>query len=130
MTASPPTVSRPARVAAAKASVASAVPLQLGLLSLILSVILAVWTFSTTATQPPFAELGTWPLSVAGYVLTPVLTIGALTWDRVAQRRGLRDRNFALRPAYATGLRYIVGFSFLPAVWHIANIANLFAGGF
>jgi hypothetical protein len=109
---------------------ASPVPLLVGGLSLALSVALLVWTMLTSSLIPVFGETrflaaaaDTWPLSVAGYLLAPIVVVLALGWDRVLQRRGLQDRNFALKPRYGLYLRILTGAGFIISLWHIFNIA-------
>jgi hypothetical protein len=139
MTASPApsgTV-RPSRRPGGRSSdLASRKPLVMGVMALCLSVVLAIWTATTAEAQPilgglelPLAETSTWVLSVGGYFLTPVATIAAVIWDQIAQRRGLRNRNFGLRPIYSTALRHIAIAGFGIAIWHVLNIANALAGG-
>jgi len=115
--------------------VASRLPLILGSMSLLLSLVLAVWTLTSVSLSPlfpgvtlPLANPSTVPLSIAGYVLTPITTIAAMAWDRVGQRRGLRNRNFVLRPRYSFILRIEVWVGFALGIWHILNIANAMAG--
>lgn len=114
---------------------ASPFPLMLGIVAFIASVGLSIWTVSTAVAQPvifglllPLASDSTWPLSVAGYLLTPLTVSAALGWDRISQQRGLRDRNFALKPRYQRVLRWCAGLSFILAVWHVLNIAAWAAG--
>jgi multidrug transporter EmrE-like cation transporter len=123
----------PARSVQASASV---IPLSLGLLSIVVSVALAIWTATTAASIPVFGELrlpaaspATWPLSLGGYVLTPITVIVALGWDRAAQRAGLRDRNFILKPQYSRALRWMTGLAFVISLWHILNLAVAIASG-
>ncbi|WP_284301800.1 hypothetical protein [Homoserinibacter gongjuensis] len=100
-----------------------------------LSLVLAVWTATTASAQPfvgglslPFADISTLGLSVGGYVLTPVVVFGALVWDRLAQRLGLRDRNFGLKPQYTVTLQWLAGAGMLLAAWHVLNIAYGLSG--
>ena len=128
----------PARPQAPRAvqSSASLIPLALGILSIVVSVGLAVWTATTASVIPvlgevkfPAASPSTWPLSLGGYVLTPITVIIALGWDRAAQRGGLRDRNFILKPTYSDTLRWLTGAAFLISLWHILNLAVALASG-
>ena len=108
----------------------------MGVLSVALSLVFAIWTAATSSLAPlflgvslPLAATSTLALSVAGYVLTPLVTMGALAWDKITQRQGLQlDRNFALRPRYSTILRWLTAASFVIAIWHVLNIANVIAG--
>jgi hypothetical protein len=117
-------------------SLASPIPLAVGAVCFLLSLVLAGWTASTAHLTPvlgeyqlPAAAANSWPLSVAGYVLAPISVILTLGWDRVAQRRGLQDRNFALRPRYSFYLRVLAIAGFVVALWHIFNIAVAIASG-
>lgn len=116
--------------------VASRIPLLFGTFAAALSMMLALVTATTVRSSPfigdvhfLFADVATLPLSVAGYFLTPFGTIAALAWDQWSQRRGLRNRNFALKPRYATALRGVAVVGFLLGIWHILNIANAISGG-
>ena len=126
---------RPSAPRSAQAS-ASFVPLALGILSIAASVGLAIWTATTASVIPvlgelrlPAAQPSTWPLSLGGYVLTPITVIIALGWDRASQRRGLRDRNFVLKPQYSDGLRWLTVAAFVISLWHILNLAVALASG-
>ncbi len=134
------------RVAPARPSVqrlvqasASFVPLVLGILSIVASVGLGIWSATTASVIPVLGELrlpaalpSTWPLSLGGYILTPITVIIALGWDRAAQRGGLRDRNFILKPLYSDALRWLTVAAFVISLWHILNLAVALAseGGF
>ncbi|MCC6375794.1 MAG: hypothetical protein IT191_02110 [Microbacteriaceae bacterium] len=107
----------------------------MGSISVSLSVILTFLMAITVTQTPifpgfsiPLASADTLPLAVSGYLLTPIVTIIALFWDQFAQQRGLRNRNFVLRPKYGTWLRVLVLVSVLLGMWHILNIANAVAG--
>ncbi|MCS0499188.1 hypothetical protein [Protaetiibacter mangrovi] len=96
---------------------------------------LALWTALTAEVQPflgnstfPFAAVSALPLSIGGYVLTPLVVFAALLWDRLAQRLGLRDRNFALRPAYSRALQWLSAGAMLVGIWHVLNIAYAASG--
>ena len=115
--------------------VASIWPLVMGLIALGAGLALAVWTASTATPQPfvgdatlPFAAVSTLPLSVGGYVLTPLVVFAALIWDRLAQRLGLRDRNFALKPKYTRLLQVAAVVAMVPGIWHVLNIAYGLSG--
>ena len=69
-----------------------------------------------------------WLLSFSGYLLTPMLVTVALGWDRIAQRRGARDRNFILKPQFGSWLRALVIVGFVLSLWHILNLARIVAG--
>jgi hypothetical protein len=107
----------------------------MGLMAISLSLVLAIWTATTASAQPfvgglsfPFADISTLGLSVGGYVLTPAVVFGALVWDRLAQRLGLRDRNFGLKPQYTVTLQWLAGAGMLLAAWHVLNIAYGLSG--
>lgn len=116
-------------------AVASKWPLAMGSTAFGLSLILAVWTATTASPQPfvgdvelAFADVATLPLSIGGYLLAPLVVFGALIWDRLSQRLGLRDRNFGLKPKYTTALQWLAAAGMLVAVWHVLNIAYGLSG--
>jgi hypothetical protein len=121
------------RPVASQYSSASPAPLITGALSVVLSAALVV--VSIAAGTPanvlglslPMVPSASWSLSFAGYVLTPMLVTIALGWDRIAQRRGVRDRNFVLRPQYGTWLRILLVAGFAVSLWHILNLAYIVA---
>ena len=61
---------------------------------------------------------------VLGYVATPVLTLLAVAWDSLLQRKGSRDPWFSVNKKLSAILRAIAVISFIPAVIHIWQIAN------
>jgi len=105
----------------------------MGALSLALSAVLVVvavavgTTASVLGLSLPMVPDTKWLLSFAGYLLTPTLVTVALGWDRIAQRRGVRDRNFVLKPQYGTWLRILVVAGFVLSLWHILNLAYIVA---
>ncbi len=116
-------------------AVASRWPVIMGATAFGLSLVLAVWTATTARMQPfvgsidlPFADVSTLPLSVGGYLLTPIVVFSALIWDRLAQRLGLRDRNFGLKPRYTVALQWLAAGGMVVAVWHVLNIAYGLSG--
>lgn len=118
------------RAPASRYPVASRWPLILGIVSVAASVVLAIITAVSSQLVPfsggirlPFADMATLPLSVGGYVLTPAFVFAALLWDRIAQRLGLRDRNFGLKPRYGQILSVLAFVGLALAVWHVSNIA-------
>jgi hypothetical protein len=130
-------VPKSTRGSARTGQVASPFPFVLGLLAVAVSVVLAVITALNVTSIPlsgdfaiPLAHSSTVALSIAGYVLTPLTVIGALAWDRVAQRKGLQsNRNFGLKPQYSLWLQVLTMAAFVFAIWHILNIASWLAGG-
>lgn len=114
--------------------VASRWPLIMGAVGLASGTALAVWT-ALTVTEQPFsgafhlwvADDSTHELSIAGYLLTPFVVIGALIWDRIGQRLGLRDRNFGIKPRYTRTLQIMAIGAMVVGAWHIYNIAYLVA---
>ncbi|WP_166869318.1 hypothetical protein [Salinibacterium sp. ZJ70] len=125
------------RVAAPRRSsqpVASHWPLVMGAAGLASGIALAAWTAATVTEQPFSGEFHLWvaddsthELSIAGYLLTPFVVIGALIWDRIGQRLGLRDRNFGLKPRYTRALQGMAMCAMVVGAWHIYNIAYLAA---
>jgi len=102
----------------------------MGISSVSLSLVLAVVTAVSSELVPfvgglrwPFADTSTLPLSIGGYILTPAIVFAALLWDRVAQRLGLNDRNFGLKPRYSLVLQILSGAGIALALWHVSNIA-------
>lgn len=111
-------------------STASAAPLSLGVLAFALSLVLAVITTTQLdyAGGVPLARPWTWPMSLAGLVLTPVTAIIAGVWDHFQQLGDARrDHGFMPRPAYQAGLRTFAFAGLAPTAWHIANLAAALA---
>ena len=111
--------------------VASPVPLLIGVVALALSIVIALVTASSGRASTvwfmtlPIIEPGQWWLSLIGYVLTPLVVIVAFGLNRIWQRDGLRDRAFTPKPGYGLALKWMVGASFLLALWHIVNLATV-----
>ncbi|MEF2976155.1 hypothetical protein [Subtercola sp. YIM 133946] len=111
--------------------VASPVPLLIGAVAVALSAVIVIVTAlngrasSVWFLTLPIIEPGLWWLSVLGYLLTPLVVIVAFGLNRIWQRDGLRDRAFTPRPGYGLALKWMVGLSFLLALWHIVNLATV-----
>ncbi len=111
--------------------VASPLPLLVGVAAVVLSAAIAVVTevngraSSVWFLTLPIIEPGQWWLSLAGYVLTPLVVIFAFGLNRIWQRDGLRDRAFSPRPGYSRALKWMIGVGFLLALWHIVNLATV-----
>ncbi|GAA1945606.1 hypothetical protein GCM10009776_04390 [Microbacterium deminutum] len=72
----------------------------------------------------PLVTADAWPLSFAGYLLTPVVVIGCYGWNAIGQRDGLRrNRNFVLRPGYSNALAWAAGAGILLGAWHVLNLS-------
>lgn len=115
--------------------VASIWPLVMGAVAFALGSVLAVQTAITASLQLfvgdlqlPFADVTTLPLSIGGYILTPLVVFAAFVWDRIGQLRGLRDRNFGLKPQYSRALQIMAAIAMVLAVWHVLNISYAVAG--
>ena len=107
-------------------------------LSLILAIIgLLNSTQTVLIAQPRFSlpldTTNLWWASLGGYLLTPIVVIGARGWDTVSQRRGLQNRNFVLKPGYSKVLQALLIIGCLLAIWQLLNVslavANLFSVG-
>ncbi len=122
------------RPVASSYSSASPAPLVMGALSVLLSAVLAVVVVvegepaDVLGLSLRVVPVGEWMLSFAGYLLTPMVVTLALGWDRIAQRHGLRDHNFVLKPQYGNWLRVLLIVGFVLALWHIFNLAVVVAG--
>ena len=134
--------SQPGRGASALRDSASAVPLIVGAsavgVSLILAIIgLANSTPTVLIDRPrfslPLESANLWWAGVVGYLLTPIVVIGARGWDTVAQRRGLQNRNFVLKPGYSKVLGALLVAGCILALWQLLNVsltvASLFSAG-
>jgi hypothetical protein len=106
--------------------------------SLILAIIgLATSTPTVLIAQPRFSlpldSTNLWWAGLVGYVLTPIAVIGARGWDTVAQRRGLQNRNFVLKPGYSRVLTVLFAVGCVLALWQLLNVslavANLMSTG-
>ncbi|MCU1479080.1 MAG: hypothetical protein JWQ64_3773 [Subtercola sp.] len=110
---------------------ASPIPLLIGVGAVGLSAGIAVVTAvngrasSVWFLTLPIIEPGQWWLSLIGYILTPLVVIFAFGLNRIWQRDGLRDRAFTPKPGYSRALKWMVGVSFLLALWHIVNLATV-----
>ncbi len=115
-----------------RAGAASAVPLWLGLGSAIASLVIAVIVaigfsvpielFLGIALPLVQSEYG-W-LSLIGYLLTPLLVIVCVGWDRIAQRKGVRSNpNFAVDSRYSAVLLWTTWPAIVLGVWHILNLS-------
>jgi hypothetical protein len=107
-------------------------------LSLVLAVVgLVSSTPTVLIAQPRFSlpldTTSLWWASLLGYLLTPIVVIGARGWDTVSQRRGLQNRNFALKPGYSRVLQVLLVVGCVLALWQLLNlslaVANLFSAG-
>lgn len=97
-------------------------------LSLILAMIgLANSTPTVLIAQPRFSlpldTTNLWWASLIGYLLTPIVVIGARGWDIVAQRRGLQNRNFVLKPGYSKVLQALLVACCALAIWQLLNLS-------
>ena len=111
---------------------ASPLPLVLGAAALVVSLVLAIVAASAAAAPVrvlgvplPLVRGGDVWLSVAGYVLTPLLVVGATGWNLSSQRSSaVRDaRHFVPRPGYTTTLYGIAAAALVLGAWHVLNIS-------
>ncbi len=104
----------------------------LGIVSVILSgVLIAIELLVSRAQevwpglQLPLVAPGEWLLPAVGYILTPMFVIVAQGWDRTAVRSGLLNKNFVVRSAYSSTLKYLLIPAMLMGLWHVINLAFL-----
>lgn len=113
-----------------------------GAAAVVLSLILAIMGLANSTptvliAQPrlslPLDATSVWWVSLVGYLLTPIVVIGARGWDTVSQRRGLQNRNFVLKPGYSMVLQALLIAGCVLAIWQLLNlslaVANLFSAG-
>lgn len=110
---------------------ANPLPLVVAVVAVVASVALAV-VAATSASAPvlvlgialPLVASGSWWLSFAGYLLTPVVVLACYGWNALGQRNGLRaHRDFVLRPGWGTALLWLTGASILIGAWHVLNLS-------
>lgn len=103
-----------------------------GAAAVALSLILAIFglvnsTPTVLISQPrlslPLDTTNLWWASLIGYLLTPIAVIGARGWDIVAQRRGLENRNFVLKPGYSKALQALLVACCVLALWQLLNLS-------
>lgn len=96
--------------------------------SLVIAVVVVVGFSAPVELFPgipfPLAVGGAWGLSLVGYLLTPLLSIGCYGWDAIAQRSGQRrDVNFSTSTRFSSILRWVLGPSIAIGIWHILNLS-------
>lgn len=98
---------------------ASAAPLVLGLIALLVSIGIAAMDF--LAITPFTYDVA----NVVGYALTPFAVFFCLAWDAGAQRRGSHNPWFDIRPAYSSTLRIASVLALAVAVFHIVEVGRV-----
>lgn len=110
---------------------ASAVPVIVSALAVIVSIGLAVVGGALLSAPVTILE-GAVPVvmseflwtSVVGYVLTPLVVIGAFVLDRMLQWGGQqRNRDFVTRPGFSTALRWLLVGAFVVMFYHLATLS-------
>lgn len=98
---------------------ASAAPLIVGILALVLSAVLEALDY--LAISPFTYDI----VNVIGYVLTPFVVFMCVAWDAASQRLGRRSPWFDIRPGYSKTLRILAVVSLAVAVVHILEMARV-----
>jgi hypothetical protein len=111
---------------------ASILPLAVGAAGLVVSLVLAV-VAASVASAPvrvlgvplPLVRGGAVWLSVAGYLLTPLLVFLATGWDLSSQRaHSLRDaRRFVPDARFTRALYWLSAAALVLGAWHVLNIS-------
>ena len=111
---------------------ASPLPLVMGVTALGSSVVVLVVALLTASAQVDLGGVSltlvtteNWWLSLIGYLLTPIVVIGAYGWDALAQRDGLRrnPNGFVVKPVYSRVLLWSVAVGILLGAWHVLNLS-------
>lgn len=103
---------------------ASAIPLIVGFLLLLISVGLVVFSNVNAWLESDSREN---LLHILGYLLTPIGVVLCLAWDMVTQRVGMHDINFFPKIKFTKALRLLTVTSFGVAWFHIEPIAKSIA---
>jgi hypothetical protein len=96
-------------------------PLIVGLISIFLSILLAVLPYLKLVSNSDLTS------SLIGWLLTPVLTFTMFGLDFFFQTKGLSQSNFVSMESYGKILRIVAYLSIVVAMFHIWRIALIWS---